>query len=190
MLTATYSLVAISAEQDNARSILHRLQQHIQNVWRSVQNIDMAFLGACFEKVFQFDDFCRRRKLELIVIPTLRRVTREADGLLDQLDALGAASMAFVQSTHDQFKKTTHLNIGRAHEMVMAMELYAGEMGTRLKREDEELFPLMRRVLSVEDWFAIASQFLAEDGGGRSLGHRGRETQRIQVPANQRYSLN
>jgi hemerythrin-like domain-containing protein len=190
MLTATYSLIALSAEQDSARSILQRVQQHIQNVWRSVQNIDLSFLGACFDKVFQFDDFCHRRKLEVVVIPTLRRVTHEADHLLDQLDALGAASMAFVQSTHHQFTKTTKLHPNRAHEMVMAMELYTGEMGTRLKREEEELFPLMRKVFSVEDWFGIASQFLAEDGGPRKNGHHGHQAQRSHTPANSRYTLN
>ncbi|NEX62040.1 hypothetical protein [Noviherbaspirillum galbum] len=190
MLTATYSLVAISAEQDTARSILHRLQQHIQNVWHSVHNIDLAFLGSCFEKVFQFDDFCRRRKLEVHVIPALKRVTREADDLIDQLDALGAASLVFVRSTFEHFKKVVDLGTARAHEMVTAMELYTGEMATRLKREEEELFPLMRRSFSVEDWFAIASCFLAEDGGPHKGRQISRKPQRGSVKNNSRYTLN
>ena len=64
MLTVTYSFVAISAEQDKARGILSRLQQYIQNAWQGLQNVDLAFLDAAFNRLLQYDDYCRNRKFE------------------------------------------------------------------------------------------------------------------------------
>jgi DUF438 domain-containing protein len=174
MLTATYSFVAISAEQDMARSLLYRLQQAVQNIWHSVHKADFSFLEAAFDKLFQFDRFCRHRKLDLYVIPTLRNVTREADALLEQLEALRESGLAMLRTARERLVATIDTGNVRAHEVVHAMETFIENMQVKLTREEEELFPMLRRLLSVEDWFAIAAQFLADDAGapGRERHHR------------------
>ena len=165
MLTATYSFVAISAEQDMARSLLYRLQQAVKNVWHSVQKADLSFLEAAFDKLFQFDRFCRHRKLDLYVIPTLRGVTREADGLLEQLEALRESGLSMLRTARERLAAAFDTGNVRTHEAVHAMETFIDNMQTKLAREEEELFPMLRRLLSVEDWFSIAAQFLADDAG-------------------------
>lgn len=178
MLTATYSFVAISAEQDMARSLLCRLQQAVQNIWHSLQKADLSFLEAAFDKLFQFDRFCRHRKLDLYVIPTLRSVTREADALLEQLDALRESGLAVLRTARERLVAALDNGNIRTHEAVHAMETFLGSMQTKLKREEEELFPLLRRLLSVEDWFSIAAQFLADDAGAHEHGRQPRAVRR------------
>lgn len=165
MLTATYSFVAISAEQDMARSLLYRLQQAVQNIWHSLQKADLSFLEAAFDKLFQFDRFCRHRKLDLYVIPTLRNVTRETDALLEQLEALRESGLAVLRTARERLVAAFDTGNIRTHEAAHAMETFIGNMQTKLAREEEELFPMLRRLLSVEDWFSIAAQFLADDAG-------------------------
>jgi hypothetical protein len=174
MLTATYSFVAISAEQDMARSLLYRLQQAVQNIWHSMQKTDLSFLEAAFDKLFQFDRFCRHRRLDLYVIPTLRSVTREADALLAQLESMRESGLAMLRTARERLAATFDSGNTRVHEAVHAMETFIGSMQKKLAREEQELFPLLRRLLSVEDWFTIAAQFLADDAGtpGKERTHR------------------
>lgn len=181
MLTVTYSFVAITAEQDMARSVLQRLRLGIQNLWNTIQKADFAFLREAFDKLFQFDHFCRHRKLDLYVIPVLRRVTREADALLGQLDSLRDSGLAVLRTAKERLVATYDAGSLRAHEAVHAMELFLENMRTRLKCEEEELFPMLHRLLSVEDWFSIAAQFLEEDGVGCSKGRHDRAAARRQA---------
>lgn len=182
MLTATYSFVALTAEQDMARSVLQRLRQGVQNIWSGIQKVDFPFLREAFDKLFQFDHFCRHRKLDLYVIPVLRRVTHEADTLLEQLDSLRESSLAVLSTAKERLVATyDHAGTLHMHEAVHAMELFLENMRTRLKREEDELFPMLRRLLSVEDWFAVAALFLEEDGVGCGKGRHNRAAARRQA---------
>jgi len=172
MLTATYSLVAIAAEQDKTRSMLSRLQQYIQNSWKGLQNIDFAFLDNALGKLMHFDRCFRNRKLELYLIPTLRVAGREAETLIAELDALSAKGMSILRSIREQLGQAFEKSTIKVNEVCHAMESYCDCMFVRLEREERELIPLARRLFSIEDWFTIAAQFLADDGsmGGRRHG--------------------
>jgi hemerythrin-like domain-containing protein len=163
MLTVTYSFVAISAEQDKARGILSRLQQYIQNAWQGLQNVDLAFLDAAFNRLLQFDDYCRNRKVERYLIPALRCATREADALIAELEALSARGAEILYAVGRHLASALEVNSIGASEICHSMELYCRSLSTRLKKEDDLLFPLARRLLSVEEWFSLAAKFLADD---------------------------
>lgn len=163
MLTATYSLVAIATEQDAARRVLCKLQQYIQNIWHGIQKIDFAFLDAAFDKLIEFDEYCGKRKLVVYVIPALRNATREADTLLAELDALSETGRSVLRSAREHLVTASEAGCAKLHEINLAMEMYCDRLHTRLTREEEELFPVLRRVLSVEEWFRIAAQFLSDD---------------------------
>lgn len=170
VLTATYSLVAIAAEQDNARSVLSRVRQYIQATWKGFQNIDFAFLENAFNKLMQFDSYCRNRKLELYVIPALRNAGREAEALIAELESLSRKGMSLVRTVRDQLAAAFDLNAIKANEICEAMEGYCHHLAVRLEREERELIPLARRLLSIDDWFKIASQFLADESRDRGKG--------------------
>lgn len=174
MLTATYSLVAITAEQDNTRSMLARMQHYIRSTWNGFHGIDFAFLQTAFDRLARFDSYCRRRKLEVYLIPALRSMSHEADALIADLEALSDKAMNIVRSIADQLSAAFEPSAVRLNQICSAMERYCDHLSQRLEREENELVPLARRLFSIEDWFTIAAQFLADDDGAGGRRQRGR----------------
>lgn len=163
MLTATYSLVAIAAEQDKARNMLHRIQRYIQSTWKGLQNIDLTFLETAFNKLMQLDKYCHCRKIEVHLIPALRGVSRDADALIVELESLSVKGLNILRSVGDQFACAFDMSSGRGNEMCRAMGRYCDNLFTRLEKEEKELLPMVRRLFSIEDWFAVAARFLSDD---------------------------
>ncbi len=165
MLTATYSLVAITAEQDNARSILRRLQHYIQTTWNGLQSIDFAAIETSFNRLMQFDEYCHSRKIEMYLIPALRSASREAELLIAELDVLSTKASNALRSIGDQLAAAFDRSNIKVNEVYHSMELYCHHMLARLDREEGELLPLAKRVFSIEDWFSVAAQFLSDEAG-------------------------
>jgi hemerythrin-like domain-containing protein len=163
MLTATYSLVTIAAEQEKAHGLLSRLQQYLQNAWQGLQNVDLAFLDGAFNRLLKFDNYCSNRKVERYLIPALRCVTREADGLIAELEVLSARGAEILHTVRRHLASVLEVSSVRADDICHSMDIYCYSYRERLKKEDELLFPLARRLLSVEEWFSLAARFLAED---------------------------
>lgn len=170
MLTATYSLVAIAAEQENARSRLDRLQQYIHSAWKSLQNIDFGFIENALNKLMQFDKYCRSRKIEMYLIPALRNTTREAESLIEDLNALSATATSILRSIGEQLTAAFFAGRIRFSEVCQAMDLYCRKLAVRLEKEEQELLPMARVHFSTEEWFSIAAQFLSDEP--TALGRR------------------
>jgi hemerythrin-like domain-containing protein len=168
MLTATYSIVTITTEQTKARRILHRLQQYVRNAWKGLMSIDVPSFESTVNNLAQFDRFCHARKVEVHVIPTVRRITSEADHLLAELEALSVSGMNALRALREQIGRAVHNGLLRVNEVCGPMELYCHHIQQRLAREEDELFPMVRRLLSIEEWFVIAEKFLADDAMLRS----------------------
>ncbi len=168
MLTATYSMVVIEVERDKARGILHRLQKYLQTAWKGLQDIDFAFLDTLFSKLAQFDKYFRQRKIEVHLIPALRSASMEAQSLLDELDALNSRSEEALQIVASQLTSAMEMQCLQANEICNAMDLYCNSLIALLEKEEKELLPLAQRLLSIEEWFAIATRFLAEEGEATS----------------------
>lgn len=162
MLTATYSIIAIAAEQDKARHMLGRLQQHMENAWKGMQRLDFATLDATFNRLMHFEHFCRSRKIERYVMPTLRRFGRDAEVLVADLENLGSKATGILRAVGEQLSAAFDHGLARAGELCNSMELYCRHVSTRLDREERELLPMARHLLTVEDWFGIAAQSLSE----------------------------
>lgn len=171
MLTATYSIVAIAAEQDKARHMLGRLQQHMETAWKGLQRIDFGMLDATFNRLMHFEHFCRSRKIERYLMPALRRFGRDGEVLVAELDNLGSKATGILRAVGEQLSSVFDQGLARAGELCHSMELYCRHASIRLEREERELLPLARRLLTVEDWFGIAAQCLSETSGSWKAGH-------------------
>lgn len=170
MLTATYSLVAISSEQQKARRILTRLQQSISQVWKNLQEVDLAGVEAVIHKLAQFDRLVGERKMARYVIPALKSASRDIDALLEELDALSGFCLHLLQSLQQQSRRVLQQGRAKLKDLRRAMELYCSNLHLRLAREEEELLPLVPRILSGEEIFELGVQFLSDDG--KKLEHR------------------
>ena len=170
MLTATYSLVAIANEQNSMRRTLYKLQQSIRDAWNGLQHIDHGLVESALTTLTEFNSHCRHRKVEQYLIPAIRRVTDQADGLLEELEALSATSMRLLRTIRDQLRHAMDMGSARMNDVCRSMEQYCHKVLHRFAKEEAELFPIASRVFSVEEWFAIAEKFLSVDGqtcGGR-----------------------
>ena len=165
MLTATYSLVAIAAEQEKARKLLCKLQQYVQTAWKGLQGLDFPFLETAFGKLTRLENYCRSRKLELYLMPVLRAASQEAEELVLELEGLRSRCTDVIRHIGRQLRGVTTLGAAGASGLLQSMETYCSCLSTRFEREEKELLPLARRLLSVEDWFTIATNFLSPDGG-------------------------
>jgi hypothetical protein len=162
MLTATYSLVALTVEQKNARCSLSMLQQYIKNSSRNLTDTDPGGLESAVDRMSQFDQYCHQRKVEVYVIPAIRKATREADTLLAELESLSSLGLSLLRSVREGLRLAFEEGAGKIEEICYSMELYCANLFNRLIKE-EELFQIAQRVISVDEWFCIAANFLSYD---------------------------
>ncbi len=162
MLTATYSMVALAIEQENARYGLSALQQDIQNSAEEIDDANPAELQSTVDKLAEFEQYCHQRKVEMYIIPAIKKATREADSLLAELDSLSRTGLNILRSVRDKLKMAFEQGIVKTHELCSSMQLYCNNLYQRLVKE-EELFRIAQRVISVDEWFAIAANFLSYD---------------------------
>ncbi|MEO0317067.1 MAG: hypothetical protein RL404_744 [Pseudomonadota bacterium] len=162
MLTATYSIVALKLEQSRARWTFSSIQQYILS---SIDNLKSAG-GIDFEGMLnslaQFEQTCHQRKMEVFVIPALRRFTHEADALLDELESLSEASLALLGSLRDKLHHALRQGAATIEEMCASLEQCCTTLYRRLTRE-EELVQIAERTIPSEAWFAIAADFMSHD---------------------------
>jgi hypothetical protein len=162
MLTATYSLVALSVEQRNARCTLSAVQQFLRGAEGEAERLDADDLQKAVQTLTQLDEYCHERKVELYVIPAIRQATHEADPLLDELEWLSSRCMDILRSLRASVGVAIDQGTARVEEIRHAMDMYCNNLLQRLLKE-EELFQIAGRVLSVEGWFSLASNFLNDD---------------------------
>lgn len=164
MLIVTYSLVTLSVEQEKTRHALSTLQQRTQEYTTRPQRLDAAGLGSVLNQLTQFDVACRQRNVELYLIPAIRRATQEADSLLAELESFSGEGANALKSARHHLQQDMEPGVQKMIGLAGMMGAYCHHVLARLAREEQELFPVARRVItSEEEWFAIASQFISHE---------------------------
>lgn len=163
MLTATYSMVAMATEQDKVCNFLVRARQAIAALWTNMQEIDLDRLQTAMSGLIRLDQYFHQRKVEKYVIPAVRGSSQEIDALVGDLDSLSGVGLRLLSTAADQLRNAVERHATQARELCCAMDSYCDCLQQRLRREDEELLPLVRRKLSGEEWFSLAAQFLSDE---------------------------
>lgn len=163
MLTATYSIIALKIEQRRARWTFSSIQRHILHGIRHLRAAGGVDLEPLLNRLAQFEQYCQRRKVEVFVIPALRKLTHEADALLDELEQLSKTSIDLLCAVREQIQQWVRSGTALVDDICRTLEQCCASFYRRLVRE-EELVALAERVIPPEDWFGIAKCFLYEDG--------------------------
>lgn len=163
MLTVTYALVTISVEQKKTQGMLSVLQQQIQRGAQALKPADRNCLESVVYQLVQFDEACRWRNLERHVIPSLQRVSRDADVLIAELDAMSNKAECILRSIRGRARLAIEQGVDGIGDMYRSMEQYCNSLCQRLKKEEEELIPIAQRVIPEEEWFDIAAQLISHD---------------------------
>jgi hemerythrin-like domain-containing protein len=163
MLTATYTLVALSVEQANVRISLQSLQQLVDKNFVHQSVLTPGQVGYACDAVKRMYESCHWRKLDMFLIPAIRSATRQADELLQNLDELGRAAADAVGVLAIRLGSTAVDTGAKVAQFCDAVEAFCSATLKRLELEEKFLFPMARSVISGEAWFSIANQMLAHD---------------------------
>lgn len=167
MLTATYSIVAMETEQTRACTILDVTRAGIAALWGNLQNEDPRRIETVLLGLARFDWYCHQRKVEKYVIPAVRGSSHEIDAIVGDLDSLSSVGIDFLERAVEQERLMFDRRTSHLIDLCGAMEAYCDCLQQRLRKEEEELLPLVWRMLSVEDWFRLAAQFLDDKRDAR-----------------------
>jgi hemerythrin-like domain-containing protein len=163
MLTATYTLVALSVEQTSVRVSLQSLQKllHANFLHRSaLTDGQVEYACDALKRLYQS---CHWRKLDKFLVPAIQRATRLADQLLHDLESLSQAAADAMAAALRAVRCSVVDGQPHVPQFCAAVQNFCGALLERIEREEQELFPVARAVISSEDWFAIANQMLAHD---------------------------
>lgn len=163
MLTATYTLVALSVEQASVRVSLQSLQKVIYNNFFQQRALSTGQVEYACDALRRLYDTCHWRKIEKFLIPAIHRATHEADQLLLELERLNSAAAAAMCEVAERFAGLSIDSVERVSEFCAAVDAFCNALLQRLAREEQELFPVARTVISGEAWFSIANKMLAHE---------------------------
>ena len=163
MLTATYTLVALSVEQASVRVSLQSLQKVLYSNFFQQRALTPSQVDYACEALRRLYDTCHWRKIEKFLIPAIHRATHEADQLLLELDHLNEAAAEAMGDIAERFAGVSVDSADRVTEFCSAVDTFCNSLLKRLAREEQELFPVARSVISGEAWFSIANKMLAHE---------------------------
>lgn len=163
MLTATYTLVALSVEQANIRISLQSFQKYVQATLLRQHGMSLNQLEFACESLNRLYQACHWRKIEMYLIPAIRQATQQADQLLEELGRLNESALSVIRSLQEQVAKSQQDHETCGEEIAERIDNFCDSMLNRLDKEEKELFNLARTTIGGEAWFAIANQFLLHD---------------------------
>ena len=162
MLTATYTLVALSVEQAHIRLSLLSFQKYVASTLNRQQSLTLSQLEYACETLERLYQACHWRKVELYLIPALRQATERADHLLDELSRLNASALAVVRRLKHNLEQGVQ-DDGAAQAVRESIDNFCNALLQRLEKEEKELFAIARSAICGDAWFAIANKLLAHD---------------------------
>lgn len=163
MLTATYTLVALSVEQASVRLNLLTFQRYVRSTLMQQNSITLSQLEYACENLNRLYQACHWRKIEMYLIPAIREATERADHLLDELNRLNQAALGVIRKLQEQLGSAAELRDQHVSQVCDSIETFCSALLTRLEKEEQELFAIARRVIGGEAWFSIAHQLMLHD---------------------------
>ena len=163
MLTATYTLVALTVEQASVRLSLLSFQKYVRSTLMRQNSITLSQLEYACESLSSLYQACRWRKTEMYLIPALRNVTERADRLLDELNRLNLSALAAIRSLQERIGVLGDAGDGQVDQVCDSIEMFCAALLQRLEKEEQELFAIARAAIAGETWFSIANQLMMHD---------------------------
>ncbi|MET0323208.1 MAG: hypothetical protein ABW069_20995 [Duganella sp.] len=163
MLTATYTLVALSVEQASVRLSLLSFQKYVRSTLLQQNSITLSQLEYACATLNSLYQACYWRKTEMYLIPALRQTTERADQLLDELNRLNQAALTAIRSLQERLGIFADVQDFRVEQVCDSIETFCTSMLARLEKEEQELFAIARAAFAGDTWFSIANQLMMHD---------------------------
>jgi hemerythrin-like domain-containing protein len=163
MLTATYTLVALSVEQATVRMNLQSFQKYVRSTLMTQNSVTLGQLEYACETLNQIYQACHWRKVDMYLIPAIREATERADQLLEELNHLNQLALESIRHLQEQYGALADGRDEKAGKICESIENFCSAMLLRLEREELELFAVARRVIGGDAWFDIANKLMLHD---------------------------
>lgn len=163
MLTATYTLVALSVEQAKVRISLQSFQHHVRATLLQQNCLTIGQLEYACEMLNRLYQTCNWRKTEMYLIPAIRQATERADQLIEELNRLNQSALAEIRAMQARMGDLAEGNDAQVGQICDSVDAFCAALLQRLEKEERELFAIARSVIGGDAWFAIANQFLLHD---------------------------
>lgn len=163
MLTATYTLVALSVEQASVRLSLLSFQKYVRSTLLQQNSITLSQLEYACASLNNLYQACYWRKTEMYLIPALRQTTERADQLLDELNRLNHSALTAIRSLQERVGIFADVQDFRVEQVCDSIEMFCTSMLQRLEKEEQELFAIARTAFAGDTWFSIANQLMMHD---------------------------
>ena len=162
MLTATYTLVALSVEQTNMRVSLHAIGQLVQKSYARQSALTEGQADYVCASLRHLYEGCQGRKLDRFLLPALRRAGAGAEPLLCELDMLSRSAADALGAACRLASRAIDEEEG-VEAFCMAVARFCAALEQRFDREERELFPIARGAIAGDAWFAVGKQMLAHE---------------------------
>jgi hemerythrin-like domain-containing protein len=163
MLTATYALVALSVEQASIRKNLTSFRNTFSMNASDGQATDLVRLKLLLRKINHLHQRCHWRKVDVYLIPAVRKATKQADLLLAELESLSLLGLSVLRSIRYRLQQAIANGTVKIEGLCASVELYCNTMLKKMDKEDVELLALAQQAIPSEQWFQMAQQFLVHD---------------------------
>ncbi|MES2126138.1 MAG: hypothetical protein V4463_02610 [Pseudomonadota bacterium] len=163
MLTATYTLVALSVEQSSIRASLKSFQKLVQSSFRQSGELGTGQLNYAYDVMRRAYEACHWRKVDMFLVPAIREASADAGQLLLELDTLKLSAGGALGVLALSPRNAPVDDPARVSELCDTFDCFCQALLGRIEREEKSLFPLARGAVSGEAWFAIANQMLVFD---------------------------
>ena len=171
MLTATYTLVALSVEQTKVRNSLQSLQDLLRANLAHQSTLSAGQISSAVDTVRRLYDSCHWRKIDMFLVPAIRNATDQANALLRELDDLARTAADAVGHTAVRVGAAALDTPAAVRQFCDAIDTFCSASLRRLEREEHDLFPVARAVISGEAWFSIANKMMAHDAYVQDCKH-------------------
>jgi hemerythrin-like domain-containing protein len=163
MLTATYTLVALSVEQAKVRVSLQSFQHHVRATLLQQSSLTIGQLEYACEMLNRLYQTCNWRKTEMYLIPAIRQATERADQLIEELNRLNQSALGEIRAMQARMGSLADGNQAQVGQICDSIDSFCAALLERLEKEEQELFAIARSAIGGDAWFAIANQFLLHD---------------------------
>ena len=153
----------MSVEQASVRVSLQSLQKVLYSNFVQQRALTPGQVDYACDALRRLYDTCHWRKIEKFLIPAIHRATHDADQLLLELDRLNSAAADAMGDIAERFAGLSVDSADRVAEFCASVDTFCNSLLQRLAREEQELFPVARSVISGEAWFSIANKMLAHE---------------------------
>lgn len=159
----TKALEIIKDEHRSIAAVLHGLRYLVAEIDAGRMRPDFTLLGAMLRYIRDFPDATHHPKEDDYLYRAMRRRSEEAAAVLDELEAEHEQGRALTRNLMEALERYQRGEPGGQYAFATAVEAYAQFHWAHMRKEEDVVMPIARRVLASEDWAEIDGAFLSNN---------------------------